>query len=378
MTLEPKQAVVGKATFASSVMRSDSKAERDLIKSIGLPMLKPTIRSSGISDEQECPRKFMFGYRLGLKPKKYKSATTVGTHTHRILGSLAENNPWKYAYGVAHDKYQETLEELEALASNVGMLPWGTPLDSVRTAAYKDFGLGAALAWFVWEHDPIDFDKWDVIATEKLIEIKWEGIKTPIRVRTDVLLRNKRTGGIYFIDYKTTSQDPMDRIAMLHYELQPKLYRVAVESMLQYPKDFNINVIPGSKLEGVIHCIVKKPGIRVKQKENIDQYIERAEADLREKMKDPNSVSPYARSMIRYTGPLVDEEFLFQLRAHDLACRAHVSLPMFPRHAKACYNWNTPCEYMPLCQGNVSSWKRTLDARFEVRSRDEDDMYEHA
>jgi len=360
-------------SFWMDVDKSSLGEEERLARSVGLPVLQPTLRSSGISDFRECPRKFMYRYRLGLSSTGYRSALHIGHYYHEIMATLYSGSTLTRALNVAESLRDYTLNGARKTLDSTGYLPNGVPWETFETKAQKDYALGCALASWAWDQDPLDFDEWEPIMVEKLIEVRIARVPTPIRIRVDALLRRRSTGDLYFVDHKTTSMSTLDRSASLLWDMQPRLYRLALDAALTGTPD-------EGRLCGVVHNIIKKPGIRQKQKETFHEYLDRVATTLSDNLASAalsKTPPPFLRSTIKFITPSLTEELLMVLREMSKASKCALHIGRFPRNAHACFNWNTPCEYMPMCSSPMPAWGQLIDARYRVVSRDEEDETFH-
>lgn len=410
----------------SRTNKADGTSPISQVKSLGLKVFQPTIRSTAMTQFETCKRKYMYRYRLGLRPRSYMSALHIGDIYHQIMCELYCGQPLEQALGIVSKTTLDQQVKLEMMANDVGMLQNGKTLEAALHQLQSDTQLAVAMARWVWKNYPINFDIWEnVLPPETLIECKYDTIYQPIRVRIDGLLKKRDSDEVWIVDHKTTAlMSPTIRAKSALMEVQPKLYRIVVESYLE-----KFNKEHGTKLTcvGIVHNFIRKPGIRFspdrndklrtqftagtqtclakvkaggcftdKQRETHDsevcaikadskftspweKYLARVtkwyEDEARMKPEDP----PYLRSRIRFIEPIMTTELLTQLRQADRASRSDPDFSKFYRDpaGTACYNYNTQCPYWDLCTTPVSNWTRIIASGFDVVTRDEEDEGKH-
>jgi len=341
----------------------------------GLPVLRPSIRSSAIGLASECYRKYLYRYRLGLESKYYDSALTIGKVYHSIRALLRKGKSESDALHIAAHLLGEWQQRTLDATDKFGMTSWGQDSSQVIEKGNKDWQIARAMALWAHHRNPIREDEYEILGIEKLIEIYYQTIRTPIRIRVDLLLRNRETGELWIYDEKTCSDPPMQIMAGLKFALQPKLYRLAVEAWLQ-----NDPSAPEGKLTGVCHDLIQKLTIRQKQKESLEEYIDRVSQEYDSNLAACTAPGgnlkelKYVRSTIRYNAALVDEEMLLQLRQADRMAYTTPSLSQYPRAVNpliTCVQHKKLCPYMALCESNPARWKEEIiPLYYKVRSRD--------
>ena len=353
------------------------------------------------------------------------SALYIGDIYHRIMCELYSGQPMAQALGIVSKAALDEQVKLELMANDVGMLQNGKTIETALHSLRSDTQLAIVMARWAWEHYPVDFNLWEnMLPPETLIECKYDTINQPIRVRIDGLLKKKDKDEVWIVDHKTTSLTPTIRAKSALMEVQPKLYRVVVQSYLEdYNKEHGTNL----QCVGIIHSFIKKPGIRFspdrndkikmtystviakklaqredgssmtdKQRETWEsevralkfdskfttpweKYLDRVAKwyadEARMKPEDP----PYLRSRIRFIEPIMTTELLTQLRQADKAARSDPDFSKFYRDpaGTACYNYNSQCPYWDLCTNPVSTWTRIIAGGFDIVTRDEEDEGKH-
>lgn len=154
--------------------------------------------------------------------------------------------------------------------------------------------------------------------------------------KLDVRLRDGH-GRSVLMDHKTTSEDISDADAMywrqLIVESQPSHYM-----LLEWQN--------GRKVDACVWDVVRKPAIRQKQTETLDDY----EARLAD---DCTTVRPdwYFR---RREIPRLDSdlaEYAGEVWQHAEEIRLAVAGDRHPRSSGACIKFHTPCKYLGICSG---------------------------
>ncbi len=349
-----------------------------ITKLTGLKVIRPTIRSSGMSMANQCLRKYLYRYRLGLKPRGYDSALTIGKMFHEIRAHLTLGKDEGDAIAPVIDTVSELQDSLRELANpNTCLLPWGQDVNKTIDTINKDFAMARALA--LWSHQlsrEADTTKYEIVGVEKLVEIRYKNLVAPIRVRIDLLLRDKKTKELWILDYKTTSKPARLMAESLSFAIQPRLYRLGIHCWLQQDPE-----APKGTLVGTIHDILQKPAIRLRQGDTFEDYLDRIN-DLYDKDhqaaiagKNPNPM--FVRVKTRYHAPVMDSELMIHLKQANAQATCRVSLDQYPRHPDpiiGCYTFNKPCPYMALCTTHPHRWRDEVLPNFDVQSRDADDL----
>lgn len=341
----------------------------------GLDVLRPSIRSSAIGMAAECYRKYLYRYRLGLESRFYDSALTIGKVYHAIRALLRRGKTESDALHIAANLLGEWQQRTSEGADKRGFTPTGQDASAVIAKGNKDWQIARAMALWAHRQNPIDEKKYHILGIEKLIEVYYATIRTPIRVRIDLLLQEKSTGDLWFHDEKTCSDPPMELLSGLRFALQSRLYRLATEAWLQ-----NDPKAPQGKLVGVRHDLLQKLSIRQKQNEQLQEYIDRVALEYGSNLKACTAVAgdvkklKYIRSEIKFHGAVVDDEMLLQLRQADRMAFTTPSLSQYPRATNpliTCWKFQKQCPYMCLCETNPLRWKdEIIPLQFKVRSRD--------
>jgi hypothetical protein len=355
-------------------------------RSLGLTASPSFLRSTQITDHASCPRLFLFRHRFGLTPLSYVSAPTVGTVFHTIKAGLWSGKSQQQVEHLAATAWTDFEQRLQARVGNSGLLPWGASYDSVIQRASKDFSIGRALALWSWQAYGAEqqFKIWQPIAVERQLTIRLKGFGASLRVQLDVLLINRKDGTLWIMDHKTTGRDTLARMATLGFEVQPRLYRLATALWLSSPGMRSSIGLPDDPfvhpLTGWLCDIVQKPAIRQKQAETFDEFLDRIGKTMNAKQVDfsagrlgDSGPAALLRSL-KFRGPSLDAELKSILfRVSRAGRRLGLPLELYPRTGSetgACYKWNTPCAFLPLCTRDPAAWSQEL-YRYEVNFRDD-------
>lgn len=345
----------------------DPKATKDfeaVLTNANLTPRQPTLRSSGLSCWLDCRRKFFFKERLGLVPKGvYVPALEIGKLFHTVMGQLLQGAVPERASEVAVAEIQAYQETLLGLADPAGILPNGKLVSDVLGDVQSDLTMARAMALATWSLCPWDFERFEVVEVEQLHTLRYSQLQ-PIRVRLDLLVRDRQDGGLWIVDWKTTSKEPVLRAATVAFEFQPRLYRMAVQP--SYPKE---------RVKGVIHRITKKPSIRYCKKDtDFNAYVIRCLEWYREKMTENPASPPVLQSTVQFPQKLLDMELLCWLQELSRACRAQLSPQKFGKDptGRACVDLSGRhlCPYYQLCATDMAAWTDLINGGFQQQFRD--------
>ncbi len=339
---------------------------------------KPLIRSSPLSTLEHCPRKFLYEYKLGIKPRRYESALTMGTIVHKVLEALFTGQKPTEALSVCERLLAKEQQRLIADAGSDGFLSTGEPLDVVMKKLEEDYQKARATGLVFWQFVPFDASEWEVLRTpdneqmiEVILECEYPGLNRPIRCPCDLALLHVPTGEVWIIDYKTTSFDPKKRAIPTKIGVQMKLYRLVLQSHLDAWAEQGR--APKRKVAGSMHAIIKKPGIKFCKKDaNYEAYIER----LVQWYKDKDEADPENPPLIldpnRFTGPLMTRELWGRLKQYCKAANAQPNVDHFYRAGEsACLQYNRICPFMKLCNSDYSMWPDLIRQGYEVAYRED-------
>jgi len=354
--------------------------EYQLADSLNVQVFKPPIRSSNIQDARDCRRKFMFRHRWALRPRSYRSAPQIGTYFHEAMHRFTLAHSELEVYGFTNRLYEQVLAGLNEKVDKAGILPWGQTIEKAKVLAYKDHGVGIAMAMWAWRKEPFNFGHYKLYAdkqgsfVERTIEVRIPGFVRTFRVKFDLLVEDN-DGRIWIVDYKTCSEDTYEKCQLFNFGMQSKLYRLVLWHYLRVTGDEH-------RLAGIIHHVMKKPTIRVKQKESIDEYITRVGEDYDLKYQDwKNSRDreitgpPFIRSTIPYGNTeVLPKDLRRELKVFDALCGSLPGLDKYYRNDGACRKWNSLCPYFNLCSTSIKHWLPTIDQHYVKITREQEEL----
>lgn len=334
----------------------------------GLKVYRPAVRSTEHARLLECPRRFLFSSVLALRPLgAYLPAFEIGITFHELLRqAYLVENPAIALPQAAATRLRETTERLAADSSS-GVLPDGRLLNDVLVEVEKDSKMALAMASEVLRVCPVEDIRrnYTVQALEKPMEATLDIGKRKVRIagRIDLLLQSRRDQSIWIADYKTCSGSPVQRAEVLPMEFQARLYKLLVASCL-----------PADRVGGVFHTIVRKPTIRQKQNESIDEYVTRVSGWYREQAeKEPND-PPIVQSVVPHAGPLMDDLLASELVQQSRMSNARLNLVKYAPNTAACFGrfGNQRCPYLELCLSPVDRWTGIMQSGFTQQPREEE------
>jgi len=339
----------------------------------------PTIRSTPLKVLDECRRKFMFEYRMGLKPRgSYSSPLGVGEIYHIIQACQLRGENRSQAFRVASQFVAETHSNLVAKADpRTGYLPGGKPLESVVEQLERDHQVAKAMACYVWDYHPFNLQDFRVLSVERLIEVRIKGVKQPIRVKADLLLvrGEEPPYEVWIVDHKTTGLSPVLKTQVYPFDVQPRLYRLGLHVWLN-SKRSPLDGPLGKKatVAGCIHSVIQRPTIRLKQSETFDDYLGRVADWYKDKENESPGAPPYLRSQVRFHEALMTPELMARLKYGSRMSRIDLDPDVFWRNESACVGvGKSTCPFLPLCRTASVAWPNMIEADFEISHRDVDE-----
>lgn len=371
---------------------------------LGLDEVKsPNPRQSSIGHLVSCPRFYLLRDRVGLQRRHYKSAASVGTMVHLItaarLTGCDELNVEKRLAAFVSEQVKSLLDH----GRETQTLEVATrQCDRVR----EDAVLAKTLADIYWKRFPLKMADWDVIVVEKSFSVRVPESKCSIDGTVDLLLYHKKLKGYFLVDHKTTSLSPRTWAGAIAYDLQVRMYRLAVARLLATGE----LGVRGSLL-GFVHNVIRRPKIALKQDQTPEEYLaeledwfdakddevgtldENGEAVVfksgpRKGLKKPrwehakNALEwkedpPLNAFVTRFAGDPLDQELKVTLSWAGKASRALPLLENYPRlgvsTGQCTRHYGQPCEFLPFCQTDPCNWRKIKELHFEIQKSDEPD-----
>lgn len=369
--MEPISQSIVKAEKHPKVRQSVKMFQEQVLEPLGTEFetRRAPVRSSGIGLLSECPRKFMFRYRLGLVPLGDKTfALDTGTIYHWFMQELfLENGDFARAARRASEFLSRRRDEWASRADLTGVMPDGTLLDDTVKASERSFSLAQVMAEISRSKffGPFLRD-YEVLATEQAIEVQIKGITRPLRCKPDVLLLHKENQTLMIMDHKTTSYNTSWRAAVASFEEQVLLNRIVVAA--QFPE---------TPPTAFVHNIIRKPGLRYPAKKypTWESYLEACrEWYVVQETKDPKN-PPLLQSLLALVGPVLSPEFYVRLTETSTACGCIPDPCRFYRNSHACLGrfGNQPCPYLRLCSKGMSAWADEIRTGYRQHFREDEE-----
>lgn len=341
---------------------------------------KPLIRSSPLACLDHCPRKFLYEYRLGIRPRRYESALTMGTIVHKILQALFMGQGPDEALTVCERLLAKEQARLIEDAGPDGFLPTGEALEPTLKKLEEDYHKARATGIAFWKFVPFSVLDYEVLRTprgtpmvEVLLDATYPGLSRPMRIPCDLALAEKVSGDVWIVDYKTTSFDPRKRAIPTKISVQLALYRLVLQSHLDaWAEEAGV---ARRKVVGSLHAIIKKPGIKFCKKDaNFAAYIERLVQWYKDTEAKDLENPPMILDPNRFTGPLMSRELWGRLKQYGKACHAAPNVDHFYRVGEsACLQYNRICPFMKLCNSAPSMWPELIEQQYEIRFREDEE-----
>ena len=353
----------------------------------------PQIRSTPLATLDECPRKFLYQAKLGLRTKTVERPLSVGTFVHLTLAGLFMGKSEEEALAYSEAALKKNESDLVGWANPAGFLPDGSDLKSTLQNLYEDYYKARAMALVFWRFRPFDASKWEVLCDpsgQPMIERHLEhdiGLGVPIRTTCDLALVKKETGEVWIVDFKTTSFDARKRSQPTAFSPQLQLYRLGLQMELDKWNSENripplpVRVCFPLKVAGSFHAIIQKPTIKfcpnTKDKGGFQDYVARLVQWYKDKEEaDPNH-PPMLLDSTRFPAALVTQELWGRLKRYVEAAGHDFDLDYFYRAGEsACFKFNRVCPFMPLCNSTPALWPEIVRNMFVISFREDEEKEE--
>lgn len=281
---------------------------------------------SAMSQFKNCRKKYQFRYEMGLVPKRRKASLDLGSAVHKGLEIY-------YQGETITEAIQEAVETLSDIDRN-GWTQEDFDKESVQKALVEAM-LGGYANYFN------DREQFEEIKPEVDFAISLINPETNSPSRTfihggksDGLF--KRNGQWWLREFKTASQVGQNYLDRLKLDTQITSYVEALEH------DLGINIV------GIIYTILKKPSIRQKKDETVEQFCERLKEDY---LARPDFYF-YQEELFRTKDDLLEFKFEKWEIAKDIIEARKAN--RFYRNTSMCSLYGE-CEYMALCtRGNAA------------------------
>ncbi|HPT36416.1 MAG TPA: PD-(D/E)XK nuclease family protein [Bacillota bacterium] len=359
---------ITEARQGATVYQMKERLHGPFWKNANLVVAQPPIRSSTWKTCRECPRKFMFKERLGLQVAGYEPALFTGDMFHQLMAAIYKGGSLDDLGRILAHLVREQVETLGELTdTGTGLLPNGRTFTEQAATVEQDAKLAHAMVLAFFEFYPLEtlLKTYKIVEVEREYAIKVPGLTVPLVIQVDLLLKNLRTNEYWIVDHKTTSLSPKVRSETMPFEFQPRLYKWVWASYMDAETPEGE---PPVKLGGTMHNIVRKPTIRFCAKDaDFDAYVQRVREWYQEQaLKDPND-PPILQSVVRHTGPVLDEELLVQVHQLNRYSTADLDLCRFYRDDSGCFKFGRkPCPYLPLCRSEhrFQEWPQMIQTSY--------------
>ena len=194
-----------------------------------------------------------------------------------------------------------------------------------------------------YRSDPI---KWNIIHTEREVDIMYRGYRLRGKIDLTAFLNNK-TQQKWIWDHKTTFTLDLTMVAGWDFRFQFMFY-IWLMSICE----------PDLKLTGFVVNAVKKPALRLKQNESLPTFAARVKQDM---IEEPakyfyRSEYPITKDALDHfqrevVDPKIDKiDFIIRNPGHPLSASL-----MKEKNTDECQKWGgSPCPYIDLCRHGES------------------------
>lgn len=279
--------------------------------------------ASRLKTYQVCPMKEAFRYRENIAPIQTRRHLAFGTAIHKGL----ETRSIDAALDVLVQDYPKDQSEADAQ-------------DTASVA------VRALLEGYFERYAPFDEQKPELMFKLPMRTRKGGSARIlKIAGKLDNLV--KIDGRWWVVEYKTASRLDGSYFDRLYMDDQITMYVYAMRRM-------------GYDIAGVIYRVIRKPTLRKGAREGFEGFLERLEADIRERPDFYYTERKLYRSMDDLDG--------FEVMIYETASMANRNFRSGKcyRHSVSCSNYGA-CEYLPLCQGEEMAYNM-----FETREPNEE------
>lgn len=240
-----------------------------------------------------CRRKYQYSYVLGLAPRRPSIPFLVGGLFHDAMDRIY----------TAKGKYDLDQEKLiaEKACEKSSESPGLTPEESDKIWVQSSIVFGM-ISGYVKQWLPQDLKNWDVLEAESAFDIPIklpDGTVFQYRGKTDLIVRHKKTKKVKLVEHKTTSRLDAGYVSKLPLDNQ----------IIGYVWAKNKEKLG---ITEVVYNVVKKPGIRLKQNESLEQFRKRLVEEYlintsnyfyRETLTfDPRDIDRFYEELTRFLG----------------------------------------------------------------------------
>jgi hypothetical protein len=280
-----------------------------------------TLTYSRIKSRKNCPMAEHIRYELGLAPKQKKGSFALGSAVHRGL----ETNSIEEAMAIFSDTFPSTQEEQDKLEINKAIV------QAMLGGYFQRFG--------VWPDDTRKESKFSI----PIINPETGARSRSFELQGKIDAITAIDGQNWIVEYKTASQINDDYFNRIELDEQVSTYMYAAQKFFEIP------------IVGIIYRVLKKPSIRQKKTESLEQFCQRLAQDYLNRPEFYFFEGKFYRSqedLVQYEKELwaFTKQYLYE-RNHGIHCK----------NASRCTDFGR-CEYMPICL-QEADWELIYEKR---------------
>jgi hypothetical protein len=312
------------------------------------------VRSSMLSTDDTCPRKFFYLNRMCLKRTRGKLSLSItrGTLFHELVLRLyqglspadAETAVGKEVFQALHAEQDEAAQYDPQAADNVKTLDQAWPIAKM-------------LARIFWEKYPLNTKRYQVLAVEKELVYNL-GYDLPVQGTIDLILGQVGADVAWITDHKTISRRAEDEIIGRKWSYQARLYPQLASL---YLKELHG---PDASVGGFIYNFVQVPTIVYCRKDpTFEDYVKRCGLWYGEKGIEPCKSYALPAPDLGTSNHIVD---LCQKCVVEPCMESQLLLDtQFPRVCQPMAGCSF-CKIHHLCEADLSQWSTIIEAEFTV------------
>lgn len=366
-----------------------------------LPILSRQVpmRSSAAGCLAQCERKFMFRERYGLQPiHEYQSALAVGSLVHLYILQVLEHGDEEQAQAVFAAEIGRLQNQLLiSTLGETGKLKAPPAWLEKRLAALRQDGkLAEMMAKIFLDNFVNTLQGFEIMSEFIESPLRWEipGREAPLVGRLDMVLRDKK-GAFWIWDLKTMSArfSSINRAKMFLMDPQPWFYKMLLRKALQ-ERGYKSKKGGPPKVAGVFHVIFQKPGLSFCGKDsNFAAYVIRCKKDFFDKrfaeVRDGTREDPPVL-VSRLPLGRIPSWVMTIINRLEVACAGpicdHAGAPLdglapqdqsffgkWAPNCTACYDYNMPCQFLPLCSQEEKRWPGIIKQHYTQRFREDEE-----
>jgi len=279
------------------------------------------VSNTSTSLARACWQKYMFSYKLGLKPREKAPPVTIGTVVHDGF----------------HRRYQG--DDLNKVLHNVHS-EFTTAILNCSPEVEEDLILGKHTALGMLEFYPESLLNFESIESEKSFSVP---------LVDDIMLMGRIDGEV--VDQH---QNWLRELKTTGLALQPFKGRqnCSYQSSIYL---YGMTITTGKQYEGVMYDVIRKPKLEKRVAEDAEQFGKRIYEDYASTTTNVKKRRSYFERMFIYRSKFQMECFQEDIKKLALEMKRRLQDNDFYRNPDACWLWNRQCEYSPIC------WKKDWD-----------------